>query len=243
MPPCIGGNSFSKSSEITTLREENTGLKDAATEIATLREQLSTFESKATKFALMAGVENLPTAQGVGGLSNDDVSPFHGELGSLNERSGVLLRSFDMLEKVYKDQSLLLASTPSIAPVDGMVSYGFGWRRDPFTGSRKFHKGLDIVAQRRTPILSPADGVVTKSSRLGGYGNVVYLSHGNGLTTRYAHLDGFEVKAGQEVKRGDVLGYLGNTGRSLGAHLHYEVLVNNTKVNPVQYILDDSAAF
>ncbi|MFQ5701186.1 MAG: peptidoglycan DD-metalloendopeptidase family protein [Acidobacteriota bacterium] len=229
--------------ELAALREENDQLKQASAEIAKIRERLVRFEDQATKFALMAGVEDLPTAQGVGGLRPMDPPELESELDNLDERSDVLGRSFDVLNRVYRDQSLLLSSTPSIAPVKGMTSYGFGWRRDPFTGQRAFHKGVDLVTRRGTAVLAPAEGIVVKASRYGGYGNVVYLSHGNGLTTRYAHLEKFAVKPGQKVKRGDVLGYVGSTGRSLGAHLHYEVLVNNTRVNPVQYILDDDFGF
>ncbi len=162
---------------------------------------------------------------------------------TLRDRTGVLQDSFGILEKVYRDQSLLLASTPSIAPVSGMVAYGFQWRRDPFTGQRAFHTGLDIVAAPGTRVVAPADGVVTFTGREAGYGNVIYLSHGNDLTTRYGHLQGFAIRVGQEVRRGDVIGYVGNTGRSLGPHLHYEVLNQGTKVNPVDYILDTDQIF
>ena len=119
-----------------------------------------------------------------------------------------------------------------------MISYGFGYRRDPFTGQRAFHKGLDIVAMLDTPVMAPADGIVTRATREPDYGQVVYLSHGGGITTRYAHLRGFNVRVGQEIQRGDVIGFVGNTGRSLGYHLHYEVLLHGTKMNPMDYILD-----
>jgi len=240
--PFIYLNAQKRLEALISLREENHTLKQTTREITSLREQVAYFETKATKFAIMAGVEDLPSSQGVGGLKQDlapEATEYNDDLDNLKERSGVLKSSFDMLEKVYRDQSLLLSSTPSIAPVKGMVSYGFAWRKDPFTGQRAFHNGLDIVAPRGTPIRAPADGVITKAGREKGYGNVIYISHGNGLTSRYAHLDGFAVKPGQEVGRGDLIGYVGNTGRSLGAHLHYEILVNNTKVDPVQYIIDD----
>jgi len=240
--PFIYLNAQKRLDALVSLREENHTLKQTTREITSLREQVAYFENKAAKFAIMAGVEDLPSSQGVGGLKQDlapEATEYNDDLDNLKERSGVLKSSFDMLEKVYQDQSLLLSSTPSIAPVKGMVSYGFAWRKDPFTGQRAFHNGLDIVAPRGTPIRAPADGVVTKAGREKGYGNVIYISHGNGLTSRYAHLDGFAVKPGQEVGRGELIGYVGNTGRSLGAHLHYEILVNNTKVDPVQYILDD----
>ncbi|MGH9867216.1 MAG: M23 family metallopeptidase [Candidatus Polarisedimenticolia bacterium] len=235
-----------RTSQLSELRKENRTLRAASEEIASLREQVAFFENKANKFALMAGVESIPSADGGGGLRQEpqaDLSIVKDEIDNLKERSGVLRESFSILEKVYQDQSLLLANTPSIAPVKGMIAYGYAWRKDPFTGERAFHKGLDIVAPRGTRIKSPADGVVIKASREPGYGNVIYVSHGNGLVTRYAHLDGFSVRPGQDIGRGEVIGYVGNTGRSLGAHLHYEVLVNNTKVDPSQYILDDTVSY
>ena len=243
--PIIYYKAASRSRQVATLREENKTLKAASKEIESLREQVAFFESKATKFALMAGVESIPSMQGGGGLREPAQQEPVGrdDIADLKERSGVLRQSFDVLERVYHDQSLLLSSMPSIAPVRGMVAYGFAWRKDPFTGERAFHKGLDIVAPRGTRVKSPADGVVIKAVREPGYGNVIYISHGNGVVTRYAHLDGFSVRPGQDVGRGDVIGYVGNTGRSLGAHLHYEVLLNNAKVDPSQYILDDQVAY
>lgn len=250
--------SSERSAEIESLRAENQQLKEAGLEldasITSLRDRVSYFESEATKFALMAGVEDLPSSQPVGGARETPSAPMTGparqgqaafntarlrdEMETLQERAGVLIDSYSVLDRVYHDQSLLLASTPSIAPVQGMISYGFGYRKDPFTGRRAFHKGLDMVAMLGTPVAAPADGIVTRARREPDYGNVIYLSHGNGVTTRYAHLRGFNVRVGQEVRRGDVIGYVGNTGRSLGYHLHYEVLHHGTKVNPMDFILD-----
>jgi len=244
--PFVFYRAVQRSRDLAALQKENETLRQAGAEIASLREQVAFFEEKATKFALMAGVEDLPSAQGVGGLRQESaVEEADGgdQLDSLKERSGVLKQSFEMLDAVYRDQSLLLSSTPSIAPVRGMISYGFAWRRDPFTGQRAFHKGLDLVAPKGTRVLAPADGVVTKAGRQAGYGKVIYISHGNGLSTRYAHLNGFAVRPGERVGRGDLIGYVGNTGRSLGAHLHYEVLLNNTKVDPINYIVDDRVTY
>jgi len=244
--PLIFYRTVERARELASLRQENETLRDASKEITSLKEQVAYFESKATKFALMAGVESLPSLLGGGGLRlepSQDEPVVSDEIEDLKERSSVLNKSFDILEKAYRDQSLLLASTPSIAPAKGMISYGYSWRKDPFTGQRAFHTGLDIVAPFGTPILAPADGIVVKAGRMAGYGNVVYLSHGNGLSTRFAHLSGFSVGPGKEISRGDVIGFIGNTGRSLGAHLHYEVLLHNRKVDPSQYILDDSASF
>jgi len=252
--------SRAKGAELRELKQENRELRAAGQEVdqnlAALRERVAFFETKATKFAMMAGMQDLPSAQPVGGLRETamDGAMFRSaprsknavngtllreEMQTLQERSGVLKESFGILEKVYRDQSLLLASTPSVAPVHGMIAYGFQWRRDPFTGQRAFHSGLDIVANSGTKVLAPAEGVVTAVMRDAGYGNVIYISHGNDVQTRYGHLSAFAVRVGQEVQRGEVIGYVGNTGRSLGAHLHYEVLVQGTKVDPINYILDD----
>lgn len=242
--------------ELDALRSENQGLRAASLEldgsITGLRDRVAYFETEATKFALMAGVEDLPSAQPVGGAREAAPSPapalrgagavnterLRDEMETLEERAGVLIDSYSILNRVYHDQSLLLASTPSIAPVQGMISYGFGYRKDPFTGRRALHRGLDMVAMLGTAVQAPADGIVTQARREPDYGQVIYLSHGNGVTTRYAHLRGFNVRVGQEVRRGDVIGFVGNTGRSLGYHLHYEVLIHGSKVNPMDYILD-----
>jgi murein DD-endopeptidase MepM/ murein hydrolase activator NlpD len=238
--------------EIDELREQNRKLHANGLEmdnaLTSLRDKVGFFENEATKFALMVGVEDLPSAQPAGGVREFPVLPeqrtvntdrFRGDVATLQERAGVLIRSYSVLDKVYHDQSLLLASTPSIAPVRGMISYGFRFRKDPFTGRRAFHSGLDLVATLGTPVAVPADGIVIRARRETGYGNVIYISHGNGVTTRFGHLSAFNVRAGEKVRRGDIIGQVGNTGRSLGYHLHYEVLVQGTKVNPMHYILDD----
>ncbi len=121
----------------------------------------------------------------------------------------------------------------------GILGHGFGWRRDPFTGQREFHKGIDISAPTGRKVLAPADGIVVKVSRVRGYGRVLYLSHGNGIMTHYGHLSEFNVKLGQKVSRGGVIGFVGSTGRSTGPHLHYEVVVHNRKVDPMKYILEN----
>lgn len=248
--PFIFQRAVARGAEVNALRAENETLRSTNGEIESLRHQVAYFEDKATKFALMAGVEDLPSSRGVGGLRepgepaiDDGEALLDEEFESLKERSSVLEESFNRLDKVYSDQSLMLATTPSVAPVKGMISYGYAWRNDPFTGNRAFHKGVDIVAPRGTEVIAPADALVLKAGRLPGYGNVVYLSHSNGLTSRYAHLQGFSVRPGQKVSRGEVIGQVGNTGRSLGAHLHYEILVNNRRVDPSQYILDEDTTY
>ena len=137
----------------------------------------------------------------------------------------------------------MLASTPSIWPVRGYLSSTFGYRKDPFTGQRQMHPGLDISTPSGRPVVATGDGIVSYASRRGSYGNVVVIDHKFGLMTRYAHLSGFGTRAGRRVKRGDVIGYVGNTGRSRAPHLHYEVWVNNRTVHPLNYVLEYYRSF
>jgi murein DD-endopeptidase MepM/ murein hydrolase activator NlpD len=127
-------------------------------------------------------------------------------------------------------------AAPNLWPVEGQVTGSFGERIDPFNGEGAFHSGVDIGSSYGHPIVAPADGVVTFTDQLGGYGKAIMIDHGNGISTRYGHLSGFAVTAGQSVRRGDVIGYVGASGRSTGPHLHYEVRINDTPVNPYKYL-------
>jgi hypothetical protein len=141
---------------------------------------------------------------------------------------------FDLLTK-KRDR---LDHTPSIMPTRGYFSRGFGHKDDPFTGFKQFHSGLDIANKRGTPVFATADGKVVSVRVNGGMGKMIAIDHGYGLKTRYAHLDKYNIKVGQRVKRGDLIGYMGNTGYSTGPHLHYEVLRNGKSVNPYKYIIN-----
>ncbi|MBN2693128.1 M23 family metallopeptidase [bacterium] len=132
----------------------------------------------------------------------------------------------------------MLLSTPSIWPVRGWLSSEFGPRTDPFTGDTKFHEGLDIANNEGLPIKASGNGVVTFAGEQGGYGNVIIISHGYDLETRYAHLQRILIKKGDKIKKGDIIAYLGNSGRSSGPHLHYEIRKYGIPVNPRLYILD-----
>ena len=127
-------------------------------------------------------------------------------------------------------------SAPNLWPVEGQVTGSFGERIDPFNGEGAFHSGVDIGSSLGHPIVAPADGIVTVTDTLGGYGKTIMINHGNGISTRYGHLSGFAVTAGQRVQRGEVIGYVGESGRSTGPHLHYEVRINDTPVNPYKYL-------
>ena len=127
-------------------------------------------------------------------------------------------------------------SAPNLWPVEGQVTGSFGERIDPFNGEGAFHSGVDIGSSYGHPIVAPADGVVTVTDTMGGYGKTIMIEHGNGISTRYGHLSGFAVTAGQRVQRGEIIGYVGESGRSTGPHLHYEVRINDTPVNPYKYL-------
>ncbi len=216
-----------RSSQLTAslkrLAQENSELKKTNEKfdesLADLRSRLAEFETKATKFAMLAGVED-PSAQqlAAGGSSFDlkGLSPkasqavIEAEIGTLKERSGALQDTFRVLDVAFQKQALLLSSTPSIYPVHGLLGNGYGWRRDPFTGMRDFHQGLDLVAPLGTRVVAPADGIVTKIGPSGGFGNSVFISHGYGIITRYGHLATYNVKVGQRVKRGDVIATVGS---------------------------------
>jgi len=147
-------------------------------------------------------------------------------------------QGFSELVSFLEDRKSLLASTPSIMPVRGWVTSGFRRRNDPFTGNAVWHRGLDISTGMGTPVLAPADGVVTYIGRKVDFGNIVSLDHGYGYLTRYGHNSKIIVRTGQQVRRGQVIAFVGNTGKSTGPHLHYEVLRNGVPVNPQDYIIN-----
>jgi murein DD-endopeptidase MepM/ murein hydrolase activator NlpD len=133
----------------------------------------------------------------------------------------------------------MLASTPSIWPVRGWVTSGFGKRLSPFTGRKNLHTGIDIATRHGTVVVAPADGVVTRVTTKYDMGKLVEIDHGYGILTRYGHNSEILVRPGQRVRRGQPIARVGNTGRSTGPHLHYEVRLNGVPVNPMRYIVDD----
>jgi murein DD-endopeptidase MepM/ murein hydrolase activator NlpD len=157
-----------------------------------------------------------------------------------------LLRGLEhRLSSVRQDvekQQKLAGATPSIWPAFGWLTGTFGGRPDPFTGERAFHQGLDISTSKGQPVYATANGTVQSAAYTGEYGNLIVINHDFGLSTRYGHLSKFNVTPGQSVKRGDVIGHVGSTGRSTGAHLHYEILANGKLVNPRQLLTRPVAA-
>jgi murein DD-endopeptidase MepM/ murein hydrolase activator NlpD len=180
------------------------------------------------------GLQNLTS---MGEKKQDEaLKEMHQELTQLKGAASKQEASLQMLIEYFEDKRSLYASTPSVWPVRGWVTSPFGNRTSPFSGILKFHEGMDIAAQTGTPVVAPADGVVIKAGFSTGYGNMVEISHGYGLKTIFGHNSRLNVKAGQRVKRGDVISYVGDTGSSTGPHLHYEVRSNGLPVNPVKYM-------
>lgn len=180
----------------------------------------------------------------MGGASGSIAGPvLSGALGAPDSSFGVLREILGVIEQRLasvrtgvEQRQALASATPSIWPIAGWISSGFGNRRDPFTGARDFHPGLDISGDQGQQVHAPADATVIGSAYTGDYGNLVTLDHGFGLTTRYGHLSRFAVTTGAQVRRGQVIGYVGSTGRSTSPHLHYEVLVNGRLTNPLRLL-------
>jgi murein DD-endopeptidase MepM/ murein hydrolase activator NlpD len=156
--------------------------------------------------------------------------------GVLRDLLGGLESRLLNVRKEVESREALAAATPSIWPAHGWVTGWFGGRSDPFTGEAGFHQGLDISLEKGQPVYATADGHVDMAAYSGDYGNMVVVAHGFGLSTRYGHLSKFAVKAGEDVKRGQVVGFVGATGRATGPHLHYEILANGRLLNPLQLL-------
>jgi murein DD-endopeptidase MepM/ murein hydrolase activator NlpD len=215
--------------------------------------RLRQFDMKLRVMTDLEGVVYPEQIMGIGGENPEPFNPLEGELSfqdqtiitSMNRsldrfKTEVTIqeRSFQELVEYLEDQKSLLKSTPSIWPVKGWLTSSFGYRSSPFTGRRELHQGLDIATRSGTPIIAPADGLVVFAGREGGFGNMIIIDHGYGITTRFGHCSSLEAKLGQKVQRGDVIARIGSTGRSTGPHVHYEVAVNGVSVNPSRYILN-----
>ncbi|MEE8319343.1 MAG: M23 family metallopeptidase [bacterium] len=215
--------------------------------------RLRHFDTKLRVMADLDGVIYPEQFMGIGGENPEPFNPMETEISfqdkalidnmtrgltRLMTEATIQERSFQELVEYLEDQKSLLASTPSIWPTRGWRTSGFGYRTSPFTGRREMHKGVDVATRTGTAILAPADGIVIFAGREGGFGNMVILDHGYGLVTKFGHASTIEVKRSQRVNRGDVIAKVGNTGRSTGPHLHYEILVNGVAANPMRYILN-----
>ena len=243
--------------EIARLAGENEKLREVNQEfessIRKLQDQLTSYEDRTRQLAIVAGIATLgegDDAAGIGGMGDSVEAGIGGgtpvdEIGldNLPAMQGRLRQIDGTLKAVetrLHQRARWISQTPAITPVKGILTSGFGYRSDPVTHGRGDHQGVDIAAAPGQPVRASADGIVMRAGTIGGLGKAIYLAHGYGITTRYGHMSKVEVRPGQRVKRGDVIGRVGNTGRSTGYHLHYEVRQDGQPVNPLVYILDGS---
>jgi murein DD-endopeptidase MepM/ murein hydrolase activator NlpD len=169
---------------------------------------------------------------------NSLMREMHEQIEILQEASNFQQEGLQSLMESLQDQQNVLAATPAIRPTSGWTTSNFGYRISPFTGRREFHKGFDIANREGAPILATADGVVTFVGNKGLLGKTVVIDHGHGFVTRYGHCKEFLKKRGDKVKRWEPIAKIGNTGRSTGPHVHYEVHFNGVPINPQKYILN-----
>lgn len=215
------------------LRAEN---EKQRRELNDLNNRVEAVEDTSRKLAEKSGVVNeQPVLPGTGGpalpLDADSLAALEGKMKQLES-------NIKAYESILRERGY----TPSIWPVVGKLESGFGGRRNPFGGSSyEFHSGQDIDAQTGDPVVAGASGNVTFVGWQNGYGQLVVIDHGGGLTTRYGHLSRLDVAQGQKVARGEFIGRVGSTGRSTGPHLHYEIRINDEPVDPLQYLLASSA--
>ena len=240
------------------LEAENANYRDAT---ASLADQIVALQTTVTDLgnnaqldpAVAAAIEKLPAlvkARAMGGpLSSADAPRTQNyaktlsALASPDDTFGLLRTLLEGLESRLdvvrgdvEKRNALAAATPSIWPAQGWLTSGMGLRRDPMNGGRDFHPGLDIAGNKGQPVYATADGEVTERGHQGTYGNLIVVDHGFGLVTKYGHLSSYSVKQGDKVKKGQVIGRVGNTGRATGYHLHYEVHANGRLLNPLQLL-------
>lgn len=251
--------------ELRRLRGEAEEKRALEVKIASLEKELNRMQELDRRIRTIAGLDKgtpetpaaaaQPALLGVGGpeghLGEAVEDAFQGDrerliekmfndLQQIEREMATRQQSFEQLRGFLEQQKSRLAATPSIWPVRGWLTSGYGLRVSPFTGNRQLHEGIDVAGPRGLPVLATADAIVTFSGKLAGFGNAVVLNHGFGFKTFYAHNETNKVRVGQTAKRGQIIATLGSTGYSTGPHLHYEVLVNDAPVNPMKYIIDDS---
>jgi murein DD-endopeptidase MepM/ murein hydrolase activator NlpD len=249
--------------ELQTLRSEAAQHRQQATALSSamedLRKQLSTMREINVRMRVMLGLDPpkvSPSNQGLGGKEETYVAPQPGGQGGeresyseiayqlqqrltwLKDEASNQERHLRELNTIVGDRRAQWAATPSIWPVHGWVSSGFGRRVSPFTGMDTMHGGIDISAPMHTPVIAPAGGTVTAAHSDSGLGNMVVLAHGHGMRTIYGHMSKVKVKTGQTLKRGDLIGWVGSSGLSTGPHLHYEVEVKGATVDPLKFIIE-----
>jgi murein DD-endopeptidase MepM/ murein hydrolase activator NlpD len=214
-----------------------------AARLEALRKELVVMAQNDAKVRVMAKLAK-PKADSLGGVGGpavgeepaDSLATLQRQIDSLRREVDLQRVSQEELQGFLNDQRSLLGARPTGWPVKGWITSSFGVRRDPFDGRRRMHEGLDIATRTGTPVLATAAGIVREVGSDPGYGKLVVVDHGYGYATLYAHNSQIKAKVGQRVKRGDLVALAGNTGRSSGPHVHYEVRFNGVPVNPHKYL-------
>ncbi|MEW6375704.1 MAG: peptidoglycan DD-metalloendopeptidase family protein [Thermodesulfobacteriota bacterium] len=248
-----------KAFELSRLRQETQTQRSQihffSARIEDLEKQLSKLKDFDKKIRIIANLEKgqeTTPFMGMGGPSPSDireklkverdekglVQQMKTDIERLQSEAMSREESLSELEKLLQAKKEILAHTPSIWPVMGWVTSGFGFRTNPFTGLTQMHEGIDISNRTGTPVIAPSNGIVSDVGNDWAYGRTLVISHGFGMITRYSHLNKILVKVGQKVKRGEKIAEVGATGKTTGPHLHYEVRINGIPANPLRYILN-----
>ena len=248
-----------KAFELNRLRQEAQAQKSQihffSARIEDLEKQLSKLKEFDKKIRIIANLERVQDVTPFMGMGGPSPSDLREKLkGEKDERalvqqmktdverlqSEVMSRedSLSELERLLETKKDILVHTPSVWPTPGWVTSGFGFRTNPFTGLTQMHEAIDISNRTGTPVVAPAAGIVSDIGNDNAYGRILVISHGFGMTTRFAHLSKTLLKVGQKVKRGDKVAEIGMTGNTTGPHLHYEVRLNGIPANPMRYIMN-----
>ncbi len=239
-----------QNNEIDTLNEQ---IQNFSNKIGVIKARLAKIDEFEDDIRIITNIKKKKESLvGMGGPmeADDEINQFlkhsdasllremHEQLNQINSISLVHHKDFEKILKILEKKKSLFAATPTISPVKGRVTSRFGYRKSPFTGKKEFHGGYDISAPMGTKIIAPADGVISFVGRKGFLGKAVIINHGYGIMTQYGHTSKALKKVGDKVKRGEPIAKVGNTGRSTGPHVHYEVILNGNKVNHKKYILN-----
>ena len=235
-----------KVSHYNELRAQKEGLKNSYSrleQVAKERDiQVASLGSLASEVSSMYGLKPEPilVANAADGMGNEQVSSsldrFYTLRNTALSGAAAIGISLGLTHNATPADWARASSVPSLWPVEGPITGPFGERTDPFNGEGAFHSGVDISAAFGQPVIAPAEGMVVFADTMSGYGRTIVIDHGHGISTRYGHLASFAVISGQQVRRGDTIGYVGLSGRSTGPHLHYEVRINDTPVNPHKFL-------
>lgn len=232
--------------ELNRLQVENSEQRDElhrlVVKLEDLRKEIIVLAQNDAKVRVMAKLSR-PKADSKNGIGGPEPAELSQEFSDIQRRIDSVRRQIDLqresqeeIQGFLNDQRSLLAAKPTGWPVKGWTTSAFGMRTDPFSGQRKMHEGYDIAARTGTPVVATADGIVSQAKTMPGYGKIVIIDHGYGYRTYYAHNSKIHVKVGQRVNRGDKVASVGNTGRSTGSHVHYEIRLNGVPVNPKKYL-------